>query len=940
MSSMPCCRPGRGDGLFVGRSEELAFLHAQLDEVRGGASRLVLVEGPAGIGKTTLVRRFLAEENELMVLQSGGAEGESILAYGVLSQLISAARASARDASAGMPDAGQSGSDPGMHPNPLTAGSALLNVLGGLQDSRPAAVVVVVDDAHWADVPSLQALTFAFRRLGADQVLGILVTRDAADTRLPEGLRRLLAGHETRRLMLGGLATADLCTLSSAFGVRPLPLRGAARLRAHTRGNPLHARALFEQVPIDVLGDLRAPLPAPRSYSLLVLARLARCGEQVQRLVCAASVLGLSAPLHLAAQVAGTDEPLPALGEALGAGLLREKPVAGQGPVVEFPHPLIRAAVYQDLGPARRARLHEQAAGLVNDDLSALRHRLKAAIGPDPRLASELAAFARDRVTAGLWAAGGTLLSQAARLAPADAERLRLSVEAIEALLFDGQIDEARALAAELPQTADPAVRGYAAGHMAAVTGRVPEAIELLTGAWECGTQDGRPWLAARIAEQLARLSARQADGVQAAAWADRALALSVHRPGTDLIQCTRLAGLGMCGATAEGLALTAGLPDPALATVADLDALLGRGLLRTWADDLSAAVRDLLGVLAASRDRSVSFRLLAAAALGQAEYRLGRWDDAILHAEMATSIARDAGQIALTPMSATVTAVVSAARGDWEDAAASVSAAYGSAKRTGSLSGLVCAASADAHLAAARGDSEKVVTALQPLLDIESGDGIYEPGVMSWQDLLIDALAASGEPDRAHSILIPFETLAAARRRHSVLANAGRARGNLSLARRDPAAAQAAFRTGLQHAAQVSLPFDRARLELAYGAFLRRAGKRAAAAQHLKAARVLLTQLGARPYLERCGNELAACGYPPSGDPPAFGLGLTPQEHAIARLAAAGLTNRQIARELALSVKTIEYHLSHAYAKLDVPSRVALAAVLTAGVKPSGGRA
>ena len=170
------------------------------------------------------------------------------------------------------------------------------------------------------------------------------------------------------------------------------------------------------------------------------------------------------------------------------------------------------------------------------------------------------------------------------------------------------------------------------------------------------------------------------------------------------------------------------------------------------------------------------------------------------------------------------------------------------------------------------------------------------------------------------------------------MLANACRARGNLSLARHDPEAAEAAFSTGLQHAAQVSLPFDRARLELAYGAFLRRAGKRTAATQHLQAARRTLTRLGARPYLAHCGNELAACGTiavrPPAGIP---ARPHTPR--TCHRLAAKGLTNRQIARDLVLSVKTIEYHLSHAYAKLNIPSRAALAAMLTSDVERWGVR-
>ncbi len=924
--------------LLVGRSEELAFLYAQLDDTRDGKPRVVLVEGPAGIGKTALVSRFLADGNELIALTSSGAEGESSLAYGVLSQVISAARAARNEPV--VPPARRP-SDAGMvkhDASPVAAGFALLNLLGEVQ--RSAGVVVVVDDAHWADIPSLQALTFAFRRLGVYRVLGILVTPDAADARLPEGLRRLLASHMTQRLLLTGLAAADLSTLSCAFGVRPLPLRCAARLREHTEGNPLHARAIFEQVPVDVLSDPQAPLPVPRAYSLLTLARLAACSDDAQRLVGAASVLGTSVPLHLAARLAGVGDPLRALEEALKTDLLREKPSAGQGPVAEFSHPLVRAAVYQDLGPTRRSQLHDQAAGLMDDELSALRHRLDATIGPDHMLTSELAAFGRHHVAAGRWATGGTLLSQAARLAATDADRLRFSVEAIEALLYDGKIDEVGWLATRLPETADPAVRGYVAGHIAAATGRVPEGIELLTDAWELGGHDARPWLAARIAEQLARLSVLQGNGAQVAVWVARAIALSAYRPGTDLIQCTRLIGLGISGAISEGLALTARLPDPAMASVADLDALLGRGLLRMWADDLRGAVRDLAGVLAESRDRSVSYRLLAAAALGHAEYHLGQWDDAILHAEMARSIAAGVGQIALVPMNATVTALISAARGDWQEAAASVSAARASANQSGSRFELAYAVSADAHLAAAQGDPAQVITLLVPLLDLQSCDGAFEPGVVPWQDLLIDAFTTSGELDRAQSVLRRYETLAAARGRHSGLANAGRVRGNLCLARHDHAAAEAAFRTGLYHAAQVSAPLDRARLELAYGAFLRRTGKRAAAAQYLQAARTTLTWLGARPYLSRCGSELAACGQTLSDDPQACMLGLTPQENAIARLASTGLTNRQIARKLVLSVKTIEYHLSHAYAKLDVSSRAALAAALAGDPEQSGARA
>ena len=673
--------------------------------------------------------------------------------------------------------------------DPLTAGAALLSLLGELQITGPAALVIVVDDAHWADVPSLQALTFAVRRLGVNRVLGIVITRDASDAHLPEGLRRVLASHETRRLMLEGLAAADLCTLSSAFGLRALPSRAAARLRTHTRGNPLHARALFEQVPMDVLSDLRSPLPAPRSYSLLVLARLASCGDSAQRLIGAASVLGLPAPLRLAAQLAGITDPLPALEEALRAGLLCEESGSGQGPVAKFPHPLIRAAVYQDLGPARRARLHKQAAGLVNDDLSALQHRLDAAIGPDPQLTNELAALARRHVAAGLWATGGTLLSQAARLATTDAERQRLSVEAIEALLFTGQIDEARTLAAELPQTADPAVRGYVAGHMAAVDrarARGDRAADRCLGI----RRPGRPALAGRQNRRAARQIGRAAGPGRPSRRMGRPRPRAFraparhrshpmhapHGPWHVRRHRRRARAHGRVARSGTGHSRRPGCPARPWSA-----AHLGRRSQRSRSGTYSGCW---------PRAGTAQFRFACSPPQrsAQAEYRLGHWDDAILHAEMATALAGDVGQIALVPMSATVTALASAARGDWEDAAASVAAAHDSAERTGSLSGLVYAASADAHLAAAQGDPKQVVTALRPLLDIESGDGIYEPGVMSWQDLLIDALTASGEPDQAQSILIPYEAHAAARRRHSVLANACRARGNLSLARHDPA--------------------------------------------------------------------------------------------------------------------------------------------------------
>jgi ATP/maltotriose-dependent transcriptional regulator MalT len=881
---------------------------------------LVLVEGPAGIGKTALVRHFLAHVGGVYVLHASGEQNESSLAFGVLTQLVGHAMTVPAGLLAALRGTEQRPTDP------LVVGAALVDLLGELQHHSP--VVVVLDDAHWADSPSLHALTFALRRLRVDRILALLLTREGNDPRLPEGLRRVLAGDHGVRLRLAGLDVAELRTIGAQLGVGRLPRRALERLQEHTGGNPLYVRALLEELPPESVRDADVPLPAPRSFALLVLARLARCPAEAQQLVAAASVLGRSCPLHLAAQLAELQDPLPALEHALAARLLQDRVASGL-PLVAFPHPLVHAAVYQDLGPARRARLHTQAATLVDSDAARLQHRLRAASGPDPQLAADLTTVARRHAAVGLWDLAAEQFTCVLRLVSAGGEREHLTVEAVEALLLDGQVDAAATLVARLPNTTRPAVRGYVLGRLTAVRGHLPQARALLTEAWQHCDGPADRGLAARIAGQLAVLGVEEARGADAASWARRALKLVPDQSGTDYLHYMHLIGLGISGAIDQALALAATLPDPTVASVAELDGLLGRGMLRTWADDLGGALADLSGVVAVCKDRSVPFRLMASALLGQVEYRLGRWDDAEAHLHVAISIGEDADQAWLTPQAHGIAALVPAARGQFERAAGHVQAAYHT-PHAGHIAALAYTATAHAHLAATRGAPEEVVRALRPLLDLESHDGTYEPGALAWQDLLVEALVSLGEYDQAEAVLVPFETLAAVRGRHSALAAAGRARGRLHAGRRETAAAAAAFQAGLEHAGQVTMPFEQARLELAYGAFLRRAGKRALAADQLEAARAALQRLDARPWLEQCERELAACGRIPTARRHSDRTRLTVQELAVARLAASGLTNRQIARELVLSVKTVEYHLGHAYAKLQVTSRVQLASWLT----------
>ncbi|NJP90641.1 AAA family ATPase [Nonomuraea sp. FMUSA5-5] len=959
------------DEQFVGRYRELAVLHAQLGRVCEGRSSLVVLEGPAGIGKTAVAGEFLSAIENAAVLEVSGDDGESELPYGVLAQLVTQAHQ--------VPEA-LAGLAAGATPDPLAVGAALLQLLAQLQHAAP--VVVAIDGADWADLPSLQALTFALRRLRTDRVLAVVIVRESDHPRLPDGLRRLLRSSAALRLPLDGLSARELQALSARLGPVRLTPQAAERLHEHTKGVPLHARALLQQVRAETLADVDAPLPAPRAYATYVRGRLGACDDPAQRLLTAAAVLGTSAPLHLVARMAGLTEPLPALEQLTGAGLLAEWRT-GAGVSVGFPNPLVRAAVYHDLGPATRRRLHLQAASLVEDVVHRLHHRLAAADQVDDALVREVALVGRRQAAAGHWAGACGCLTRAVQLTRAGPERDRLIAEAVEALLAAGRPADAAALGAQISPGGDPGVHGYVQGSVALVAGRVEEAVRRLHEAWThaSGAPDpaqaragGDVRLASAIGARLALAGLLRGSGPDAARWAAHALALprgqedgqdngrdcrqesgrgsrqasgqeggqergrgtrqergrgtrqergrgSRQEGGGEFGRFARLVGLGLAGEVEAGLAECAELPVPAQAGPSELDALLGRGTLRLWADDLAGAQADLLGLLAVSAGRSAPFQLLVATTLAQAEYRLGRWDDAAGHAELGASTADDFGQAWLASHAHAVAALVPAARGEWERAATHVRAAR-AACSPGNVAAQVSTAAAEALVATARGDHDGVVAVLTPLTRTNLPD---EPVVVLWRTLLADALVNAGRPEEAEEVLVPCELLALDRERRSVLAAAARARAGLHAARHEPGEAETCYQVALEHTAKTETPFEEARIQLAYGTFLRRRGRRSAAAEQLEAAQLTLSRLGALPYLEQCDLELAASGRAVLRPQDTARLGLTPQEHTVAVLISRGLTNRQAARKLVLSVKTVEYHLSHIYTKLGITSRTAL---------------
>jgi DNA-binding CsgD family transcriptional regulator len=233
----------------------------------------------------------------------------------------------------------------------------------------------------------------------------------------------------------------------------------------------------------------------------------------------------------------------------------------------------------------------------------------------------------------------------------------------------------------------------------------------------------------------------------------------------------------------------------------------------------------------------------------------------------------------------------------------------------------------ARAQVPAAKGDHEAVLRALEPVVAMTDRQGVDEPGFWPWQDLYGDALVSAGRLADAEAFLAPHEELAAARGRGSMIAGLARVRGRLEAAHGRLPAAEAAFRRALVELEPLALPFQHALVELAYGQVLRRAGQRRAAAERLSGARERLVALRARPYLERCERELAASGLAPAKRSTFDPSRLTAQELAVARLVAVGMSNRQVASELFVSIKTVQFHLTHIYAKLGVGSRAELAA-------------
>jgi DNA-binding CsgD family transcriptional regulator len=915
--------------VFVGRFLELSALAAALAAAQVGDPQVVLIEGDSGIGKSSLIFEFLAGRGGVLAITASGDPAEAMLSYGVVQQLAAHAAA----LSGALPGLELLLHGPRADADPLAVGAELLALISSLQGKHPA--VVVVEDVQWADLPSARALLFACRRLGADRVLVILSGRPGAMSHLGDGWARFVSGdRRASRLTLSGLDVGEVRVLCQQLGRIGISERAVRRLADYSGGNPLFARALLAELPDAVLKSADALFRAPRSLAGLILPRLAALSQSARDLVVAAAVLGDHCTIADAATVAQTAEPIAALDEAERANFLTEE-FTLSGRVISFSHLLICQAVYDDLGPERRRRLHLRAAGIVGGQ-AALTHRSAAAVGPDPQLAADLSVAATAAAQAGNLLVAAKYLEQAAAVTGRGRDRDDLVLSAFEQLVRAADVAAADAARPVIEQLPAGVRRDTALGQLALLAARPAEAGDLLRAAWNARDGAEQAGGGGEAAVWLGQLLGMCGSFTESGLWLGRALgSRSGSEPWYDAARCLRCIDLAFRGDVSRALDVLGDLPGRAVMVPdARTDALGYRGIVRLCAGELPTAVEDLAA--AASRvsgGQQVRFPGPLLGFLAEAEFRLGRWDDAIGHADLAVALACDADRSYDLAFVHSMAVPAAACRGEWATASAHLQAADKAACTFAGFAGIV--ASARAVLGLARDDPHQVLGAAARALSEPEIDVYDDPAAFWWRPLQAWALIRTGELDEAETVVADFESRASERDQPDALMLAVWLRGLLGLATGDTEQAEQALRAGRMASTTLSLPFHRALLDLEHGRCLARMQRRGAAIDAIRAAHEVFSRLQALPFIRASELELAAVGLRLGavGDPDLPGL--TAQELRVARLVASGMSNRETANRLYLSPKTVEYHLAHAFTKLGVHSRHQLSTLVRDRTNP-----
>ncbi|WP_433476567.1 AAA family ATPase [Spirillospora sp. CA-142024] len=855
--------------MLYGRNDEQARISSLLDAARDHRrSGALVLRGEAGIGKSALLAE--AADRVPRVLRVTGIEAESGIAFAGLNQLLWPVRdrldavpppqAAALRSALGETSPGH---------DRFTTGLAVLTLLAELAEAE-APVLCMVDDAQWIDTATTDALLFAARRLAAEGVVMLFAARDDAFTAtgLPE-------------LRLGRLPRADAERLLAARGLAPTV---RTRVIMEASGNPLalHEFAAARDRP----HDGSRPLPVADRVLGAFQAQIARLPEntRLMLLIAAAEGRGYMPSLLAAASTFGVG--LADLEEAERARLVE---VTGRS--ITFRHPLIRSAAYQGAVAARRVAVHGALAESADDLDCRARHRASAALAPDEGVAAELRAAAdraRDRSGYGTAAA---LYRQAAELTPGPEARAARLGAAASVILQAGRLDEAEDLAVQAEKL------GPAPPDLARL-GRVHAVIEY---------ERGDPRAASRMMVDNAAGDERAAMLRTGAmyGWTSGELP-AVLRAAELLPDDPAVRGLALLagGGHADGSPLLAALVREARDGAGDR--LRAAQLALVVGDDDAALELAAAEAAHCRRHGRVGELPNVLQVQAQTQIAAGRHADAEATVAEAIALARDTGRPHREGRLGAVLARIPAIEGD--EARLRELIVHAPPPQ----GGLADSALALLDLGLGRNDD-----ALRRLEEIARGPRRHSTGAMVSAADQVEAAVRTGDADAARAAFTRFRAWADAVKQPWALAVALHCEALMS-------DAEEPYVQAIRLHERSSRPFERARTELLYGEFLRRNRRRADARVPLRSAASIFERLRAAPWLDRARAELRATGESGTSVPTAPDVvdRLTPQELQVVRLAASGTSSREIAAQLFLSPRTVEYHLYKAYPKLGISSR------------------
>lgn len=911
-------RAGQHDvgGEIFGRQSEMAAIRRFFE---GEATRqALLISGEAGIGKTTLWEAALvvARERGFRVHAARPSEPELQLSFVGLSDLLDEVDLAELEAIPSPQlyalEVALLRRDPdGSPPDQFALAAGFTRVLRALADREP--LVVAVDDVPWLDEPSAAALVFAARRLRGRAVTFLLAHRSGK----PLAIEQAFAPAAVERVELGRLSLGAVRELLvERLGLRP-PRRVLLRLFELSEGSPLVALELGRVLAVRGLPDVGEELPLPDLVDELFAERIAGLALPLRRALLAVALSGELSRLELASLVG----PL-ALEDSVAAGLL-----VVEGTRVRASHPLLAAAARRNSSAEERRDLHGALAQASGDEAMRARHLALATSRRDTVLAGKLSTVAADAVGRGAIHDAVAVAEHALRLTPAASpaytERL---LELARYLTVAGEQTRVRELLeARLTALPSGSARAQALLMLSDTGGRLSETEAYVDRALEEGGDDAEVRSPALSLKALIYAIVRFRKLDEAERWARESLQLARGvGPAAEGRALHALAWINLLrGRPLEALARspTSGAPGASLYESA-LERPAGIRLMVRGQVDESRAVFDRLRTLAGQRGEAISASVmhrqlceieLRAGDVHAAERHLDHWGE--------WTLPDDSHEQVLGP--ARCRALLEAVRGDpdqtgrWAATALAAAEALENYREETEVRRAVGIAALHAH------EPVRAVEQLRPLWQHAEREGIDDPGAIPVGPDLVEALVELDEFDEAHAVTERLAKLAGEQKHPWGLLGVDRCRAHIHLTTgADPDEAVAELTRAAAGYSRIGLRFDAARTQLVLGRAQRRRKKWAAARAALDDAATAFSALGASGWAHEVEGELSRVA---GRRGPRQGA-LTPAETRVAGLAAAGLSNKEIAARLVVSVYTVERHLKHVYAKLGIRSRSQLA--------------